>query len=312
MDVANLSIVDACCKPLQLCKQLPLPFEEDQKPTKRCSTCKIEKPVEDFYGKQSQCRKCKSQKIMEIQRRNRGYGKVREREILKECHFCGDKIKTRKFNQRRNACRNCAKKEREKERTKPTCIVCGKFCSSKKNRFCSYECHNKNRSLGFVEIICSNCGKIFSRKKWLAQKYLAHACSSQCAKIVTANRRREANQERYPKKTLQEVKESFYEKRRQKRLVVNSRCKSLWFKKANRKIDGESNYKSTWYRKSATATQTNRTRQHHAKISKKRSLKDWDSCVRYQRKAIKSISVRRIRSGWEIKSATQARNLKGK
>jgi hypothetical protein len=310
MDVANLSIVDACCKPLQLCKQLPLPFEEDEKPTKRCSTCKIEKPIEGFYGKQSQCRKCKSRKVMEIQRRNRGYGKVRDRVILKQCQLCEKKVKTTDFNQRRNVCLDCASKQRKKEKEKPSCVQCGKPCSEKRNRFCSFACFNENRSFGFVEITCSNCGKVFTRKKRLAQKYSAHACSVQCANIVKASRMREVSQERRPKKTVQQVKKDFYEKRRQKRLVVNSRYKSLWFKKANRKIDGESNYKSTWYRKSMIATQTNRTRHHKAKVSKMRSFKDWDLCVRFQRKAIKSISVRRVRSDWKVKCETRGRELR--
>lgn len=235
-------------------------------------------------------------------------GKTGRKSILRFCLNCQSHVTTRQWNNRRSCCKACAVQVRKQSRKKPSCLKCGKECNEKKNRFCSFECFNEYRSLGYVDLICGNCEKQFSRKKQIADLYQSHACSIECGKVVAAKRAKEQRDKK--RKPISQVKAEFYEKRRQKRIKANDEFKSLWFRKCNRKFAVEIDCTSRWMKKSKTAAVTLKSRSRNGIKSRRKQKTDWDKRVKSERNRIRIISKRRIRNGWSVKVATASRALK--
>jgi hypothetical protein len=309
MDVESLVQLNSFGKTSQIRIQLAFVFEDIEQ--KQCRCCRQNKNPKTDFARSTLCKKCHSQKIMEAQRRRRGYGKIRDKIIWKNCNLCNQSVKTTQWNARRQCCLSCGKKIRATETARPKCLQCGKGCSEKKNKFCSYDCHNKHRGFGFVEIACGNCGKQLKRKKWLADKHKAYACSLECGKIVAARRSKEEWKKRRPQlKSSDEARRIYKEKLRQARIKANDKFKSLWFKKCCIRFAVEIDCTCRWMKKSRTAVGTLKSRSRKGIEPHKKQETDWNDRVKSERKRIKIVSKRRIRNGWSVKVATASRALK--
>ena len=309
MDVESLIQLDSSGKIRNQGIQLAFSFEDTE--LKQCCCCRQNKNPKTDFASTNLCKKCHSQKCMDAQRRKRGYGKIREKIIWKNCNLCNQSVKTTQWNARRQCCLACGRKIRAKETARPKCLQCGKDCSEKKNKFCSYDCHNKHRGFGFVEVVCGNCGKEVKRKKWLADKHKAYACSLECGRIVAARRSKEELEKRGPLlKSPEEARRIYKEKSRQARIKANDKFRSLWFRKCNKKFAVEIDCTSKWMRKSKTAAVTLKSRSCKKVKAKKQEKNNWNDRTKSERSRMRSVAKRRIRNGWSVKVATASRALK--
>lgn len=300
MDVESLIQLDSFGKILNQRIQLAFSFEDTE--LKQCRCCRQKKNPNTDFVRSTLCKKCHSQKIMEAQRRKRGYGKIREKIIWKNCNLCNQSVKTRQWNTRRQCCLACGKKLRAKETARPKCLQCGKDCSEKKNKFCSFECFNEYRSLGYVDLICGNCGKQFSRKKRIADLYQSHACSIECGRIVAARRSKEELEKRGPLlKSPEEARRIYKEKSRQTRIKANDNFKSLWFRKSCIKFEKQLESKSRWSIKCNTAQMTLRKRSQKGFQKRRKTQRNWQKNIAREIKRIIYLKTRSQRNSWQIK-----------
>jgi 5-methylcytosine-specific restriction endonuclease McrA len=98
---------------------------------------------------------------------------------MSNCQFCGEKFKRKTVNQK-YCSKTCKTKSYYKEYK---CIWCGTIFYSKHpdSRFCSNSCSAKYRYKdSYIELTCTRCKTLFSRKKGKVKDTDKHFCSVKC------------------------------------------------------------------------------------------------------------------------------------
>lgn len=278
----------------------------------RCNYCKRHKHHLETcskYGRR-RCRKCNSIVTQEATYRRNDWTRKRDKTIWNDCPVCLKRVKKIEWSLATKKCLKCSKQKRAE---RPSCLICGKATSSKGNKYCSRVCMWKAKEIK-VPSCCANCGKPMMVIPSRVKLYKAVSCSPVCAKIVSANRAREALCEKLGVENRSEAKKQKYKQlRREKRIRRNQRLKSKWLRVVNSAVSELNQYKETrskWFRKSDTATVTLRTRISSGKARVRSPYSSWEDAVKCERKRIRDRFKFQSRTAWQFRVDSARSNSK--
>lgn len=196
------------------------------------------------------------------------------------------------------------------------CRFCGKPCKSKINVLCSKRCMGLEKSHGWTNVSCGNCGKVFQKKAYKIKLYKEHACSPECLKVVASRRAKEELSDKYAEALKRKEIESAKKIRKKKIEALEQKSRTDWFMQvcsAANELTATKRDRKGWKQKASVASQTLKGRLVLADKSETDLVKiatPWELVLsRERRRAIGKMAYN-YSSEWSKKVQTIPRNLR--
>lgn len=262
----------------------------------RCRCCKVHKTPCDTLTVAKHpvrvCKSCKSKSVGRSQYEKKGKERKRSRLVIRFCADCNKPIKSRNWQPRHDCCKECFQARRLAKRTFSGCRYCGQPVKTRKRTFCSVKCMTDSKKKRH-QVSCIQCQKPIEvlENRFKARSYFL--CSTECAsnfhlkQRITTTERNE--QKRLVKQRERERKKTSFESRWIRRV---GQCRS---KIRSRQHD-------EWERKCHTASTGLKNRTASVRHNSSLDSLDWLLCVAIERKRIKTVAKRSMKSDWELKS----------